>query len=152
MRKSALVLVSLLVILSACKKKSNSSVVPAINFTSLTPDSVKNLALEDTVFINFHIVDGDGDLTSSTGGVYLKDSRFDSAAPYRLPFPDVPTDAVSPKDGLDAICTVRLAAGILMNLRPDHLTNDTLSYELYIVDGAGHESNHVQTSRIYIHQ
>lgn len=114
------------------------------------PDSVKNLALEDTVFINFHIVDGDGDLTSSTGGVYLKDSRFDSAAAYRLSFPDVPTDVINPKDGLDAICTVRLGAGVLMNLRPDHPNGDTLSYQLYIVDGAGHESNHVQTSKIYI--
>jgi len=111
----------------------------------------------DTAFIEFSLVDGDGDIgysnpqTGDTSQIYFRDSRFDSAGFVPNQFPAIDVTIEDPKKGLQGTCLFYPLPQ--PSPRTDSLhtaTGDTLFYELYIVDRAGHQSNHIVTHSIIV--
>jgi len=106
----------------------------------------------DTCFFEFGITDGDGDIgNDTTSMIYLKDSRYDTAGFVAIPFPQIDQSIEDPKKGLQATCWFYPYP--LPTPRPDSLHStlgDTLTYEFYIKDRAGHESNHITTHPLII--
>ena len=142
---------SALLALSACHRNTLSK-IPKIAFISMNPDSVKAGNSADTVFIVFHLQDGDADLGNDQNGtnydIYMIDSRTDSTQGYF--FPSIDKAVENPQYGLVGYCTFKMQAAFLVP-RPDHmLTGDTVHYEIYIKDRAQNESNHIITPDIYI--
>lgn len=140
--------------LAACHKNTISK-IPQITFESLTPDSVK-AGSQDTVSITFRYVDGDADLgnrpaNDTSYDVYLKDSRYDTGY-VGIYLPDIASQAEDATKGMEGVCTIKQLAAFLVP-RQDSLhmaTGDTLHYEMYIKDRAGHESNHITTTSFII--
>ncbi|MBS1771863.1 MAG: hypothetical protein JST82_03315 [Bacteroidetes bacterium] len=150
--KTKLILLAVVVTVCAvaCKRKTHRGVVPFLEFNSLTPNTVQDKSVKDTVFISFDITDGDGDLGVglSDRDIYLIDSR--SSQPWQLNLPDIPSDSYNPEIGISATCVIKLDAVKFLNMRPDHPNGDTLKYKICVKDKAGHVSDTIQTPPIYI--
>lgn len=151
-RKAFLPALCGLLLLGACKKSQNKNgIVPRITFESLSADSIV-VGSSDGLLLQFAFVDGDGDLVvkRNTGkrDIYLNDSR-DSLYNLGFYFPSGTITYANTKTGVSGICTIEIPAAAL-EMRPDRLLRDTLVYEYYIVDRAGHESNRLKTPPIYL--
>ena len=126
------------------------SKIPHISLVAFFPgDTIKN---GDTCYVEFKFTDGDGDISNDTNSaVFARDTRFDTGFQKNL-FPAItPATIEDPKNGLSG--TVLFMPIPIAVLRADSLhqaTGDTLSYEIYITDRAGHQSNHITTSRVII--
>src|SRR5437899_201923 len=88
---------------TACKKnKSSYSVTPEISFTSLRPNQIKAASGEDTLFITFHLTDGDADLGNDVQGankdIYAIDNRDSSI--ISMNFPSIPTQLQDASKGM----------------------------------------------------
>ena len=150
-------LCALVLAFSACQKTNDVSKIPHIGLIAFLPlDSM--IANIDTCSLQFSLIDGDGDIGYANPGgadtvsqIYMKDSRFDSAGFQPTPFPAIDVTIEDPKKGLQGTCLFFPFPQPIP--RPDSLhtaTGDTLTYELYIKDRAGHESNHIITGRYII--
>ncbi len=151
--------------LTACIQPPDYPIEPVIEFVSLTKTTMvsgKNGEDETTLTISF--TDGDGDLGSfqSDGQVeldmFLIDSRTgDFDEKFSIPF--------VPELGAANGISGEIYADILTTccIYPPYVTDaatgcdpsqqyliDTLIYEIYIVDRAGNESNHIFADPIYI--
>jgi len=133
------------------------SPIPAIRFVSMTPDSLKAASGEDSVFITFHLTDGDADLGNNPSGtnkdIFFIDSRDTSTVFYSSFFPNIPGELKDPKMGIDGDCIVFINSAFIGS-RPDSLhqaVGDTLHFIIYIKDVAGHESNRITTPDLYLH-
>jgi hypothetical protein len=137
-------------LLFAACQKNNVSKIPHIELTLFSPDSM--IVNIDTCFIKFSLIDGDGDIgNSNTSQIYLKDSRFDSAGFLPTPFPDIDPTIEDPLKGLVGTCTVNPVPQPVPRSDSNHLLHgDTMFYEMYIMDRAGHQSNHVITHTLII--
>lgn len=137
---------------TSCKKANNNSVIPSITYGGISPNTVKSGNGKDTVFVKLILNDGDGDLgndpNSGIHDVYLKDSRTGETNKYF--FPAIPSDAIKAEKGVQIYVTIKVEAGLFLVLRPDHPTGDTLSYDIYVKDKAGNNSNTITTEPIYI--
>ena len=155
MKRCLALFLSLLFVFTACKKHNSTSPVPEITFETMTPDSIKQGASEDTVYIKFHLADGDADLgnrdpASTDYDIYIKDNRTDSFVGYF--FPEIAQNVENAANGITGTCTFKLL-GALIYCRQDtlHLLNgDTTHFELYIKDRAGNVSNHITTPDLHI--
>ena len=137
-------------VFAACTKNYVSN-VPNVTLTAY-PTLLK--ADKDTMYILFNVVDGDADIGNDDTGVsaiYYKDTRDDSAEFTKVPFPDIKPDYEDPKKGVQIACT--LYVDPQPGLRPDtthQKYGDTLKYELYVKDRAGHISNHAVSGPIIV--
>lgn len=134
---------------AGCEKNSVSK-IPNISLIASGPNVIRvNL---DTAFVYFSITDGDADLGNDTVSViYWKDSRYDSLGYIKAEFPEIDPDILDPKKGLTATCVLYPVPQPTPRLDSIHLaTGDTFTYEIYIKDKAGHESNHITTPPIII--
>jgi len=147
-----------LALLAACASPPDYPIEPHIEFLSLSKDTLRRGAFfQDTAFITISFTDGDGDIGDADSlNLFLKDLRTESVTKNRIPF--VPELGAS--NGLKGEITVRifstccvfdpdLGLDPCVDVHPS-LPVDELIYEMYIVDRAGHQSNKVQTSTIYI--
>ncbi len=147
-RAVALLLITIL-LFASCEKNSVSN-IPQISLIAFVPDSMR--ANIDTAAIEFGIIDGDADIGNDTAsGIFLKDSRFESLGFLYTPFPYINISSEDPKKGLNGVC---LFFPVPVPVpRPDSLhktTGDTLVYEFYVTDRAGHQSNHIVTHPLII--
>jgi hypothetical protein len=143
-----LFLLLLLPLFSACHRNSGLSVVPKITYYSLQPKIIQAGASTGGTTISFGIQDGDGDIGFGKDNLYLKDSRDGSMLIMKMPI--IPAE-YSPQRGLKATVTVDFLSAWLQ-LRPDttHINRDTLQWEIYLVDEAGHKSNTMLTDTLYL--
>ena len=138
-------LLFLAIAFSECNKNSLSN-IPHISLIAFVPaDSM--IVNIDTCGIKFALTDGDADIGNDTVSViHLKDSRFESAGFIKTPFPAIDVTIEDPKKGLQGTCIFFPIPQPAPRTDSIHtLLGDTLSYELYITDRAGHESNHIIT-------
>jgi hypothetical protein len=149
-RYIALVLfISLL--LPSCEKNTVSK-IPQISLITFYPlDSMRvNI---DTSFIYFSLIDGDADIgnSDSVSGIFLKDSR-DSGGFMRFPFPFIsPPEIEDPKKGLEGKCLLYPVPQPVPRSDSIHVaTGDTLYYQLYITDRAGHHSDTITTNTFFV--
>jgi hypothetical protein len=139
----------------ACKGNSKSP-IPEISFIALAPDTVHGGSYKDTTFLAFGFKDGDGDLgndqTTGQYDVFLKDNRDDIFPIQRYFFPPIPDDARDPAEGLEGRGVIALRA-IYITPRQDtlhKLHSDTVRYKMWVVDRAGHVSDTIETTPLYI--
>lgn len=138
---------------TSCAKNEMSN-IPQITFLSIDP--TLSYTKPDTAVLLFSIDDGDADLGNAAASgkfdIYMKDLRFDSAGFTGYYFPVLNTAALDPKKGVTARCTY-IFYNYMLSPRTDSVHSkgsDTTRFDLYIVDKAGHQSNHIITDYIVI--
>jgi hypothetical protein len=137
---------------TACQKENAGNTPPSITDLTISPNMVNNGDPRDTVFVTFKVMDRNGDLGNDPYkkqfDVFLKDSRDHNETGF--PFPEIPADLKDASKGITAFATVKINAGLFLQLRQDRPEGDTLYYELYVKDRAGNMSNKLSTPLIYI--
>ena len=134
---------------AACNKKVVVK-EPSISFTSATPQ----LNVGDSAVIEFTISDEDADLGNDTqgiSGIYCKDTRYDSLGFVRFEFPAIDSALEDPNKGLEIHCEFVPIPYPTPRLDTLHTKyGDTLTYQIYVEDRAGHKSNIITTTQIII--
>ncbi len=139
----------------SCQKSNNVSKIPHIALLYFgSGEGTDSIRLNfDTAFLQFSIVDGDADLGNDPNGsqkdIYIKDFRYDTGFAGYF-FPAIDQSIEDPKKGIQGTCTFEFTPDILTS-RSDSLhmaTGDTTHFEVYIMDRAGHQSNHIVTGPI----
>ena len=143
----------------SCKKPNEVSKIPQISLLRFASGDGSDSMLVniDTVFLNFTITDGDADLGVPQPGplydIYIKDMRFGNFQGYYLPEFDKSIE--DPKKGIVGNCEFQFGTDLL-GPRTDHwhdsMKHDTTFIEFYVVDRAGHESNHLTTPKVIMYK
>jgi hypothetical protein len=147
--RTLILLLCIGVAFSSCEKNMVSK-IPYINLLAFEPDSMRvNI---DTTYFEFDITDGDADIGNDTVSViHLRDSRFDTAGFVKTPFPPIDGSIQDPKKGMEGYCVFFPFPQPVPRGDSIHTHfGDTLTYELYITDRAGNESNHITTHPLII--
>lgn len=147
--------------IAACVRPPDYPIEPQIKFTSLSKNTMRQgqLGTEDSLFVTFSFTDGDGDLgtadsnkdTSKILNIFLTDKRDNKPAErFRIPY--IPEQGAG--NGISGDIRLLLFTTCCNVLPPCEASTtkpiDTLVYEIYIKDRAGHESNRIQTAPIYL--
>ncbi len=142
-----LVLLSSILMAASCVTPPEYSDIPEIAFDSI------NVAQAtpgiDSIVVAFTFQDGDGDLGAAEGdtsiNAYLVDRRTNFAYNYQIPF-------INERGNNKAISgTIWITVqSFSFSCRPNRPLFDTLSYEVYIIDRAGNESNRITTPDIVL--
>ena len=143
MRRLTYILIVLL--LFACKKDDALSVVPTIEFQSISPLTAQEYI--DDIIITISYTDEDGDLGENSPNIdnlFVEDSRNGIVYHYRIP-------RLAPNGNEIAIVgnfniTIN-GSGIT-----DSSTSQQVNYTIYLKDRAGNKSNTITTSNITIQQ
>lgn len=142
---SLLLLASLSFTYSGCKKEEQEySVEPNISFLSISPGSIQ--AYTDSLVIQIEYTDGDGDLGENASGVenaFITDLRSNLVYVLRIRQlgPDNANIIIKGKINL-VIPAVGLSQG--------GTSAENASFEVYIVDRAGHQSNRITSNAITV--
>ena len=141
-------MLSLLVIISFSCKKATLDVTPKITYNSMYPQMIVAGATTGSASIAIHFSDGDGDIGFGTNNLFLKDSRDSSTVIFAIP--EIPME-YSPNKGITGTILVNYPTALL-SLRADtnHLHSDTLCWEIYMKDKAGHISNTIVTDSLIL--
>ncbi len=138
----------LLTMVAACRREGQSN-TPVIKLIASTPELKVN---KDTMYIQFTVEDADADAaTDSLSYIYIKDTRFDSLGFIPNPFPNIDASLVNPDRGIKATVLFSPLPAPVPRLDTIHLTfGDTVIYEMYVRDKAGHESNHLTLPQVIL--
>ena len=133
----------------SCSEPPQYPIEPAIVFAGLDKDTLQQgVSNADKVRIKFTFTDGDGDLgnADSTINIFLKDLRNNqAAATFQIPFIPV----AGTKNGISGDITIAVnQTCCLPSCEIPKNAMDTLRYEIFIKDRAGHESNRITTTPI----
>ena len=141
----------LLLLITASCKENRLSKIPRIELMAFGPDAVQ--VNYDTATLQFRLQDGDADLGNSLNSgkydIYVKDFRFDTGYAGYF-FPQLDKSILDPNKGIEGTCRFYFTPYILLP-RTDSIhmaEGDTTYFEVYIVDKAGNESNHIITSKV----
>ena len=147
----------LIVAFATCIRPPDYPVEPQIELAGMTKTTMRQgFGTEDSVYITLSFTDGDGDLGGISGkdslNVFITDKRNNKPVEqtYRIPF--VPEAGA--KNGISGeirflmytTCCLSLEPCIATPVRP----TDTLIYDIYIKDRAGHASNVIKTNPIIL--
>ena len=143
MRRLTYILIVLL--LFACKKDDALSVVPALEFQSISPSIAQEYI--DDIIITISYADEDGDLGENSPDIdnlFVEDSRNGIVYHYRIP-------QLAPNGN-----EIAIEGNFNITINGSGITNDTTSqqvnYDIYVKDRAGNKSNTITTSSITIQQ
>lgn len=125
----------------ACTKLPEYSTIPQIELEEVS--SYEVLEGSDSVVITVRFTDGDGNIGAQENeqaeNAFFLDSRF------RLPISLYKIPYVEPAGRLKAVSgTIQFTLQPL-SCRPDQVGTDTFSYEIYILDRDGNQSNSIFT-------
>lgn len=159
MKRQIFLLSGLILLLASCQKEPGSyPPEPQIYYQKVIPN-VMNLG--DTISkigITIGFNDGDGDIGTDPQeekkSIFIKDSRDTTSLDYsyRYAFPYIEDYMRPKKGGLEGVITISLGKEYFLitdslNLA---LRKDTLQFDIYVEDDAGHRSNTITTDPIYI--
>lgn len=150
---SFLFIAAIVIAAAACKKTENGNPIPVIAYGGMSKDSVIS-GSKDTLSIKFTLTDGDGDVRyeqDSMFEIYLKDSRSTTGVEMGFKMPEIPAGVIKDGESVDMHCVVNVSVSDFLLLRPSRPQGDTLSYDIYFKDKAGHKSNTITTHPIYIY-
>ena len=143
MRRLAYILIVLL--LFACKKDETLSVVPAIEFQSISPSIAQEYI--DNIIITISYTDEDGDLGENSpdiNNLFVEDSRNGIVYHYRIP-------QLAPTEN-----EIAIEGNFNITINGSGITNSSnsqqVNYAIYVKDRAGNKSNTITTSNITIQQ
>ncbi len=126
----------------SCKKDPDNT--PKISMSGVSSTSVTQ---GQSVTIAVAYVDADGDLgenSPSATNLYVVDNRVGVTYKYRIQQLAPAGESISVKGNLNI-----LVSGLTIT---DGSSSQNVTYSIYVIDRAGHQSNAVTTSDITIHQ
>ena len=135
----------IVLLLFACKKDETLSVVPIIEFKSISPLTAQEYI--DDINITISYTDGDGDLGENNPDVYnlfVLDNRNGIEYKFRIP-------ELSPNGNEIAIeghFNIKINGSGITN----GSTSQQVNYDIYVTDRGGNVSNTVSTPYITIEQ
>jgi hypothetical protein len=135
----------ILMLLVSCSKETEEiSATPEITFETISPGTVKEFA--DSVVIQLTYTDGDGDLGENGSGIenaFITDSRNNLMYTFRI-------RQLAP-DNANVIIRGKLSIVVpAVALVNSTSTSETATFEVYIKDRAGHQSNTITTSSVTV--
>jgi hypothetical protein len=136
-------LVGLTLSIGACKPDAATDPVPTIEFMSVEPSVVTEF--QDSLTFRISYQDGDGDLGEndpSAENLYLKDSRNEVTYGFRI-------QQLAPT-GSDISIQGELNVTLDHTSITDGSTSQTVTYEIWVVDRSGNQSNRVQTGPVTV--
>lgn len=142
----SIILVCFAALFFSCKKEViEISEVPSITFNSLSPSSIQEF--DGPIVFTINYVDGDGDLGENTAGIknlFLKDNRNNLVYEYRL-------QQLAPDNS-----NIAIQGSLSIELVNTAITNDsneqTATFDIYVIDRAGHRSNTITSSVLSIYR
>jgi len=141
MRVATYILIVLL--LFACKKDDALSVVPALEFQSISPSIAQEYI--DDIIITISYADEDGDLGENSpdiNNLFVEDSRNGIVYHYRIPQLAPNENEIS----IEGNFNIKInGSGIT-----DSSTSQQVNYAIYVKDREGNKSNTITTSNITI--
>ncbi len=139
-------LFSAVLLLASCDDTEPISVIPELEFVSMSPNPVIQLTDEVEIVISYR--DGDGDLGENSPDVenlFVTDLRNDVVYKYRV-------QQLAPSDASVAIqgeLSINLNSVILVDAAQ---LEEQATYEIYMEDRAGNRSNTISTEALLIQQ
>lgn len=159
--KYFLFLFSLTLIVASCAKAPDFPREPFIEFREVRNYHIAQTDMADTIVFTVYFEDGDGDLRPDQNGspnVFLRDQR-DSSIAFSFASPPIPTEG----SGNGIRGTLELRASFLRgdicclyeSGQPPctpaiPMRTDTVYYDLFLFDEAGHQSNTITAGPIFI--
>lgn len=133
-----------ILLIAACKKDSiDIPVEPNISIVSISPSTAHQYS--DPVTITIHYEDGDGDLGENNDLVkncFVTDNRIGITYKYRI------------KQLAPSGSSIAIDGNVNIEIGGQAITDSSLqqsvTYSVYVVDRAGHQSNEVTTNGITI--
>ena len=145
MMKKFAVGLSIFIGIVSCKKSEPISVVPQIEFVSVTPQNVHQFT--DSLVFKISYKDGDGDLgenNSNAENFFLTDSRNNVTYKFRIP-------QLAP-DNANIIIQGNLNITLDNTSIIGSSSSETFTYSIYVKDRAGNQSNTVTSSQVTVVQ
>ena len=151
--------VSLLFSMIQCVNAPNYPDEPVIEFLEFSKDSLFQGSLNsDSLFLKFSFTDGDGDFGNEADdteqNIFIIDNRT-GLFHDQFKSPLIPKQGSN--NGIVGEVTIRLFTtcclfpeGIPACDNPPQYPYDTLSFEIFVVDRAGNESNHIVTEDLIL--
>ncbi len=149
----------LLVLTFGCVTPPSYPIIPAIEFVSMTKDTMPRGFTTDSTLVTLSFTDGDGDIgrKDTISDIFITDSRDGNVTKGRIPF--VPELGAS--NGIKGEISVVIDNSCCIFPPPDTLYSgcfdvlpnhpyDEVKYSIYIVDRKGNQSNTVELPPIYI--
>ena len=135
----------LIVLLFSCKKDNTLSVVPTIEFQSISPLTAKEYIVDIIITISYADEDGDlGENNPDVHNLFVQDNRNDIEYKYRIPELSPSGSVIS----IEGTFTIKInGTGIT-----DESSSQQVNYTIYVKDRAGNSSNTVSTSSITIEE
>ena len=149
-----------------CTQPPEYPIEPVISYVGMTKNTmVQGDGTEDQTWVTISFTDGDGDIGFFKEGssqvetdLFIRDLRLD-AVTEKFTIPFVPE--LGAANGISGEITFRMYTTCCIfpewvsgqpapcDTSPEY-PMDTVQYEIYIKDRAGHESNRIQTEPIYL--
>lgn len=136
----ALTLVTLVFI--ACKKKTEISTTPVIEFKGVNKYQIKEYS--DSLQITISYTDSDGDIGENDPNkknIFLTDTRTNTVLEYRV------KEIVPNKQTVSITGTINVVIDKIY-INSTTASTEALSYKIQLIDRAGNKSNEVQTGVI----
>lgn len=144
MATKIVVILSTCLLLNGCKKDPEPiSNTPLITFVAISPTSVKQFKDQITITISYK--DGDGDIgenNTDKKNLFVTDSRNAVAYQYRI-------QQLAPSGSTIAI-EGNLKVVIPNTALTDNSSSQSVTYTIYLVDRAGHQSNSVSSTAVTV--
>jgi hypothetical protein len=137
------ILLILPILFFSCEKDDLKSPVPLLEFISITPEIAQEY--EDEIIITISYFDGDGDLGENDPNVknlFLTDNRNNITYEFRI-------QQLSPDNS-----TITIEGNLDISLSSTGITDSSnsqiVTFDIYVVDRANHQSNIVTSNPITI--
>lgn len=143
MRIKLLLTFGIMLVLFSCKKDEDVALEPQIEFLSISPGSIKQY--RDSVVISISYLDNNGDLGENETEIpnaFVKDLRNNLEYSFRIR--QLAPDATIAIKGNLEIIVPQVA---LVN---SSSTSESATFEVYVKDRAGLESNKITTTAVTI--
>ena len=138
-----LVYILLISLFFSCKKEEPISETPSIEFVEVSPRQV--VAFQEKLVFTISYTDGDGDLGENNTDIknlFLKDNRNDIVYEYRI-------SQLAPLDA-----NIIIQGQLNIELEGTGITNNSqeqsATFDIYLQDRSGNQSNTVTSSSIVI--
>ena len=132
-------------LLFSCKKDDALSVVPTLEFQSISPSTAQEYIDDINITISYADEDGDlGENSHDIDNLFVEDSRNGIVYHFRIPQLAPNENEIS----IEGNCNIKInGTGIT-----DESSSQQVNYNIYVKDRAGNKSNTITTSSITIQQ
>ena len=144
----------IITLITACLRPPDFPIEPEIEFISFSKSTLVQGFFNDTTVVVFSFTDGDGDLGSDTvQNVFIEDNRTGFEVEFTIP--TIPSQGNN--NGISGEISIEIYSDCC--ILPDNpfpcqpsttFPTDTLTYDIYIIDQAGNQSNTITTSPLVL--